>query len=75
VSTSYGVVLLQSVQATMRAEKLLRKAGRQVKLMPVPRQISSDCGVCLRFLWEEREAVEEALRGAGLTIEGIHPID
>jgi hypothetical protein len=31
----------------MRAEKLLTEAGITCKLIPVPRQLSSDCGICL----------------------------
>jgi hypothetical protein len=45
----------------MKAEKMLKKAGIPHKLIPVPRSISSDCGVCLRFLPEQKEAIVETL--------------
>ena len=62
-SPSYGVVLFQSVNGALLAEKLLKKKGVEYKLIPVPRNLSSDCGVCLRFLLENESQVKEALVG------------
>jgi len=45
----------------MHAEKLLKTAGVAIKLIPIPRHLSSDCGVCLRFDTGARPAVEQAL--------------
>ena len=69
----YGVVLFPSVSHCMRAESLLQSAGRLGKLIPVPRELSSDCGAALRFAWEERAKLQEVLDKAGLEYEGIHP--
>jgi hypothetical protein len=33
----------------MRAEKLLKGMGMEVDLIPVPREISSDCGVAIEL--------------------------
>jgi hypothetical protein len=60
---SFGVVLLPSTEHALVAEEVLHKAGFKVRLMPVPRSISSECGMCLRFKWEDRQAVEKALAG------------
>jgi hypothetical protein len=70
----YGVLLFDSTQRAVRAEKVLKAAGHTVKLIPVPRQLSSDCGVCLRFCWEERAGVEATLSGVGLETAGVHAI-
>jgi hypothetical protein len=59
----WEVVLFLSVQHALRAEKLLKEAGIPCKLIPVPRHLSSDCGVCLRFEPFLRPRVEAALRG------------
>ncbi len=58
---NYCVALFDSVSHVMKAEKILKKAGISHKLIPVPRSISSDCGVCLRFLPEQKEMIIEAL--------------
>ncbi len=59
----YVVALFKSVSHVMHAERILKEARVPYKIIPVPRSISSDCGVCVRFLPEHREMVEHALRG------------
>jgi hypothetical protein len=58
----YGVVLFQSISSALRAEKLLKKEGIAYKLIPVPRHLSSDCGVCIRFSHQDESQVREALK-------------
>ncbi len=58
----WEVVLFLSVSHALRAEKLLKEAGIPCKLIPVPRHLSSDCGVCLRFEPSLRPRVEATLR-------------
>ena len=50
------VIVLSSVHRVMRAEKVLKQNGLKVDLVPVPREISSDCGVAIELpleLWKE----------------------
>ncbi len=67
---SYHAVLFKSVNQTMWADKLLRAKHLPHKLIPVPRQISSDCGVCIRIESGFVEAVHRELAG----IEGFTDI-
>jgi len=60
---AYHVVIFKSVHHALRSEKLLKEAGIPHKLIPVPRHLSSDCGVCLRFTADLRSRVEDALAG------------
>ncbi|MGC8785928.1 MAG: DUF3343 domain-containing protein, partial [Anaerolineae bacterium] len=46
--TEYAVVLFHSTQGAIKAERVLLRAGFAVKLIPTPRQLSSDCGTALR---------------------------
>lgn len=71
---AHGVVLFHGLQAVLRAEKVLQKAGLTVKLVPTPRQFSSDCGVALRFTWADLEQVRERL-AAKVEIDVIHPLE
>jgi hypothetical protein len=41
------VFLFESVHRVMRAEKVLKGRGIAVDLIPVPREINSDCGVAV----------------------------
>lgn len=72
--TSYGVVLFHTTSSVMRAEKLLRKEGYTIKLIPTPREFSSDCGIALRFEWDEYEEVKSVLDAAHMEIEAIYPM-
>ncbi len=68
----YGVVLFHTTSAAMQAEKLLSKVGLKVKLIPTPRQFSSDCGIALRFDWEHKEEVESLLTSKRVDIAAFH---
>jgi hypothetical protein len=70
--TEYGVVLFYTTSAAMRAEKLLLKAGCGVKMIPPPREFSTDCGIALRFDWCRYEAVKSALDAALVETQAIH---
>lgn len=61
-----GVVLFHTTSAALRAEKIARKAGLMVKLIPTPRELSSDCGIALRFDLADREKSASCLRKLGL---------
>jgi hypothetical protein len=73
-SVGYAVILVYSTSYALRAEKELERAGIQTKLIPVPRQLGSNCGVCLRISRVDRPAAEEVLGAAGVEIEAIREI-
>ncbi|MFQ6100166.1 MAG: DUF3343 domain-containing protein [Anaerolineae bacterium] len=70
----YSVVLFHSTSHALRAEKVLQKAGIPCKLIPVPRHISSDCGVCLRIEQADEKAARRALEEAGVETKGSYEI-
>jgi hypothetical protein len=70
--TQYGVALFHTNSGVMRAEKLLKQAGLVTKLIPTPREFSSDCGTALRFEWIHRERIEKILDDAKVEIAAIH---
>jgi hypothetical protein len=57
----YSVMLFKSVSYVLKAEKILKKEGLPHKLIPVPKHISSDCGICLRFEPAIKSKIEAAL--------------
>ena len=73
-SDQYAVILVYSTSHALRAEKVLADAEITCKLIPVPRQLSSDCGVCVRVRREDSGAARQALEDAGVKVEGIHAI-
>ncbi len=73
--TQYGVVLFHTTSAVMRAEKLLAKEGYSIKLIPTPRQFSSDCGIALRFDWNHSEQVKSVLDESRVEFDAVHYLD
>jgi hypothetical protein len=72
-ANSYGVVLFQSISGALRAEKLLKKEGIAYKLIPVPRHLSSDCGVCVRFSSHDESLVRKTL-AEKVEIQSVCPL-
>jgi len=70
----YTVILVHSTSYAIRAERVLNMAEIPSKLIPVPRHLSSDCGVCVRIDRENQEAALQALESAGVETIGIHEI-
>jgi len=70
----YSVVLFHSITGALQAEKRLKEKGIATKLIPVPRQLSSDCGVCMRFQRADEPEVKKALEEERIDIQGIYPI-
>jgi hypothetical protein len=71
----YGVVLFHTTSSAMRAEKTLLRQGLTIKMIPTPRQFSSDCGIALRFGWSDREVLQEFLTEARVELAGVHALD
>ncbi len=70
----YAVIIVKSTNHAVRAEKVLANAGLKCKLIPVPRQISSDCGVSLRVFRSEITSAQNALQEAGVETNGNYII-
>ena len=73
-TNSYGVILFHTSSAALKAEKILLREGLQVKLIPTPREFSSDCGIALRFDWHRSERTRELLESARVEISSIRSL-
>jgi hypothetical protein len=74
VETEYAVVLFHSTQGAIKAERVLVRAGFAVKLIPTPRQLSSDCGTALRCAWADVDAVIAALQAEHVEYDSVHKV-
>ena len=70
--SDYGIVLFYNTSSVMRAEKALRNAGVAIKLVPTPREFSSDCGMAIRFDLQDKERVRALLDQTHVEVAGIH---
>lgn len=70
---SYDVILFKAVSYALKAEKILKKEGLPHKLIPVPKHISSDCGVCLMIHLDLKNNIMTSLAGK-VDIESVRPL-
>ena len=70
-AAGWCVLLFDSVSQVLLAEKVLKQAALGHKVIPVPRQISSDCGVCVRIRQADESKAEETIRQSNIDIAGI----
>ncbi|MFB3896016.1 MAG: DUF3343 domain-containing protein [bacterium] len=70
----YGVILFHTTSAAMRAEKLLMSAAYDIKLIPTPREFSSDCSLAIRFLWQDKDRIDSLIESSKIEIVGINPL-
>ncbi|HCJ67029.1 MAG TPA: hypothetical protein DHV62_06820 [Elusimicrobia bacterium] len=69
-----GVILFPSTHYALRAEEVLNKEGLIVKLIPVPREFSSNCGIALEFDYTAKEKVNKILKEKKVETESIQQI-
>jgi hypothetical protein len=72
--TDCAVILFFSTQGAIKAERTLTRAGFVVRLIPTPRQFSSDCGTALLCGWGDVDAVRAALKAGGVGHSTVHRI-
>lgn len=71
---TYYIALVYSTSLAIRAEKVCKTANIKVKLIPTPRHLSSDCGIVLRFIDADKEAVISALNASKVDYDKIVPL-
>ena len=73
--SEYAVVLVYSTGHAIQAERVLNRAGFDVKLIPTPRHLSSDCGSAVRVTEDDRERATQTLADAGVEIDRVETLD
>ena len=56
-------------------ERACRGEGISARIAPVPRKLSSSCGLACEFPCEAREAVEGLARDRKIDVGGYHDMD
>jgi len=64
------VAIFHSIHRVLKAEKALKAVGEEFLLIPVPRQLTSDCGLALRFSPDHRAHIL-----AQLAIDDLSPVE
>jgi len=72
--STHTLFLVPSANHAVQGEAALLREGIRCRLIPVPRDLSSQCGVCLSVRLADRSAAATVLRAAGTVTEGIHDV-
>jgi hypothetical protein len=60
------ILIFRGTHQVLSAEKRLKGGGVPLRLIPVPRRLTSDCGLAIRIPLDRRERAREILSGARL---------
>lgn len=66
------LLLFQSVHEVLAAERCLQEASSQVDVVPVPKEISSNCGVALEVVPQQLKTTIQRLHRGGLKPVGVY---
>jgi len=69
------VAIFHSIHRVMKAEKVLKRERLDILLIPVPRQLTSDCGLAIRYPVGERDRVAQVLAQENLSPAEVYSYD
>lgn len=69
------IVAFNSTHHAIRTEKLLSENNIKVTTLPTPREISSSCGISVRFLKDDMEKVESIIESNEILYHGVYKIE
>ncbi|MBE6083454.1 MULTISPECIES: DUF3343 domain-containing protein [Tissierellales] len=70
----YCVITFHNIQEALSFESEMKKEHISIKLMPVPRQVSSSCGTAARIPCEIREEILKLCENKKININEFHEI-
>lgn len=74
-TTTHTIFLVPSASHATKGEAALLKAEIPCRLIPVPRTLSSQCGVCLRVKRSDRQSAQLVLEVATVEISAVHDLN
>ncbi len=66
------ILIFRGTHQVLSAEKHLKRAGVAMRLVPVPRSLTSDCGLAIRLTAAARDRARDVLTEAGLLPFSVH---
>ena len=70
----YSVIIFHSPNHAIWSAKVLKKNGIESKMIPIPRNLSSDCGYCVRISSSDTAGAEEVMKKSGIDYDRIERI-
>lgn len=64
-------MIFKSMTHVLAAERAARKSGISCRMVPIPRNLSTDCGMCISVKAENGQAFLSVVEEKGLTPERV----
>ncbi len=71
----YCIATFDTTHMALRFEKICRAAGLGAKIVPVPRRLSTSCGLACRYPCEDEAAVQELVQEKHIEVIGYHQLE
>jgi hypothetical protein len=71
---NYGAFTFLSTSHALKAEKVLKQSGHSFLMIPTPRQISTSCGLAVKVLSGDLEAVSRLLNENSVQVDAVYRI-
>ncbi len=72
---SYYVATFYSTNYALKCERLLKNKDIDIKLIPVPRQVSSNCGLAARLTPQNLPDFMELYKEGLVEVEGLYSVE
>ncbi len=66
------ILIFRGTHQVLAAEKHLKRSNVPMRLIPVPRFLTSDCGLAIRVPLEEKDRTRQILSAARLLPVSVH---
>ena len=66
------ILIFRGTHQVLSAERQLKRAGVAMRLIPVPRSLTSDCGLAIRISSSGKDRARDVLSQAGLLPFSVH---
>ena len=66
------ILIFRGTHQVLSAEERLKEGGVRLRLIPVPRRLTSDCGLAIRIPLDQRDRAREILSGTRLLPASVH---
>lgn len=60
---TFGLLALESTNIVMKLEKELLEKKLRVRVIPVPKEVTANCGLSIKFSLEETDLVRSCVEG------------
>lgn len=71
----FCLATFETTHMALKFEKNCRKNGLDVRIIPVPRELSSSCGFACSFDCDKKNIVDEIVATSHIDVAGFHEVE